>query len=102
MKEAELQQRSNDIRLLAAYWRSMVSRSSGRKCFASQRGYLGVGPAMALQGDVIAIMLGMDTPLVLRPVGDNHYQIVGEAYIHGIMDGETMKDSHAVQEFKIC
>lgn len=102
MKRTELQQRSDDIRQLAAYWRPMISRSSGRKYIGSQRGYLGVGPTTTLQGDVIAIMLGMDTPLVLRPAGDDHYQIVGEAYVHGIMDGEVMKDSHAVQEFKIC
>lgn len=54
-----------------------------------------------LQGDVIAVMFGMNIPLVLRPVGGDYYQIVGEAYVHGIMDGEVMKDSHAGQEFKI-
>lgn len=80
----------------------MVTRSSGRKYFVSQQGYLGVGPMTTLQGDVSAIMFGMNIPLVLRPVGGDHYQIVGEAYVHGIMDGEVMKDSHAVQEFKIC
>lgn len=102
MKRIELEQRSDDIRLVVKYWRPMVTRSSGRKYFVSQRGYLGVGPMTTLQGDVIAIMFGMNIPLVLRPVGGDHYQIVGEAYVHGIMDGEVMKDSHAVQEFKIC
>lgn len=84
MKRIELQQRSDDIRLLAVYWRPIVIQSSGIKYFGSHRGYLGVGPTTTLQGDVIAIMLGMNTPLVLRPVGDDHYQIVGEAYVHGI------------------
>lgn len=35
MKRTELQQRSDDIRQLAAYWRPMISRSSGRKYFGS-------------------------------------------------------------------
>lgn len=70
MKRIELRQRSDDIRLLAVYWRPMVSQISGRKYFGSHRGYLGVG------------LLGMNTPLVLRPFGDDHYQIFGEAYVH--------------------
>lgn len=71
MKRIELRQRSDDIRLLAVYWRPMVSQSSGRKYFGSHRGYLGVG-----------LLGGMNTPLVLRSFGDDHYQIFGEAYVH--------------------
>jgi hypothetical protein len=101
MSQRELQQRSDDIGLIAMYWRPMVSRSSGRKYFVSQRGYLGVGPSTISPGDVIAIVLGLDTPLVLRAIEKDHYQIVGEAYVHGIMDGELMEDS-LVQDFEIC
>jgi hypothetical protein len=101
MSRRELQQRSDDLRLVAMFWRPMVSRSSGRRYFVSHRGYLGVGPSTTSPGDVIAIILGLDTPLVLRAIGEDRYQIVGEAYVHGIMDGELMKDS-PVHEFKIC
>jgi hypothetical protein len=101
MSRRELQQRSDDLRLVAMFWRPMVSRSSGRRYFVSHRGYLGVGPSTTSPGDVIAIILGLDTPFVLRAIGENRYQIVGEAYVHGIMDGELMKDS-PVHEFKMC
>jgi hypothetical protein len=97
----ELEQRSDDFLLAAKYWRPMVFRSSGRRYFVSHRGYLGVGPPAMSPGDVIAIILGLDTPLVLRAIEQGQYQIVGEAYVHGIMDGELMKDS-PIQEFKIC
>ena len=56
---------------------------------------------MVSPGDVVAINLGFDLPIVLRPTGKAHYQVVGEGYVHGIMDGELMKDS-AVREFNIC
>jgi hypothetical protein len=79
----------------------MVNRSSGRKYFVSRRGYLGVGPSATSPGDVIAIILSLDTPLVLKAIGKDYYQIVGEAYVHGIMDGELMRYS-PVQEFNIC
>jgi hypothetical protein len=101
MSRRELQHRSDDLRLVAMFLRPMVSRSSGRRYFVSHRGYLGVGPSTTSPGDVIAIILGLDTPLVLRAIGEDRYQIVGEAYVHGIMDDELMKDS-PVHEFKIC
>lgn len=101
MSQIELQRRSDDIGLTAKYWRPMVYRSSGRRYFVSQQGYLGLGPSTISAGDIIAIILGLDTPLVLRAIDKDHYQILGEAYVHGIMDGELMDDS-TVQEFKIC
>ena len=36
----------------------------------------------------------MKVPLLLRPVedgADGHYRVVGEAYIHGLMQGEAVK-----------
>jgi hypothetical protein len=32
-------------------------------------------------------------PYVLRPRGNNEYELVGEAYVHGIMHGELFADS---------
>lgn len=101
ISQRELQQRSNDFRLAAMYWRQMVTRSSGRKYFVTQHGFLALGPPNSSPGDVIAVILGLDTPFVLRYIGQSRYQIVGEAYVHGIMDGEVMKDP-VIQDFCIC
>jgi len=79
----------------------MATRCSNRKLFASERGYLGLGPAAVLPGDIIAAIFGLETPLVLRSVGTDSYQIVGEAYVHGIMDGEAMKGSLSTGTFNI-
>jgi len=40
-------------------------------------------------GDKIAIVLGCSTPIVIRPYG-SHFRVLGEAYIHGLMDGEAL------------
>ena len=32
--------------------------------------------------------------MILRKFGDGKYEIVGDAYVHGIMDGEVTKDQH--------
>jgi hypothetical protein len=57
----------------------MVFRSSGRQYFVSHRGHLGVGPSAMSPGNVIANILGLDTPLVLRAIEQDNYQIVGES-----------------------
>lgn len=40
-------------------------------------------------GDIIARIWGSEVPFVLRKsIKDDEYQIVGECYVHGFMDGE--------------
>lgn len=45
----------------------------------------------ARNGDIICIMFSYDVPLVLRPVRD-HYELIGDYYIDGIIEGQAMKD----------
>jgi hypothetical protein len=35
--------------------------------------------------------LGSSTLVILRPCSDGSYTVVGEAYIHGFMEGEAME-----------
>jgi len=56
------------------------------------RGLCGIGPRLTQPGDVVVLLLGARTPYVLRPRGDRGFgcfEVVGEAYGHGIMDGEA-------------
>jgi hypothetical protein len=65
----------------------------GRRIFVSEKGYLGTGVEEVKKGDLIFMVAGADVPYILRPVvGKEHtFTLVGEAYIHGIMDGrETL------------
>ena len=52
--------------------------------------YMGVVMGVPRDGDCVCILLGGDTPFVLRPKGRGEWQLVAEAYVHGIMDGEAM------------
>ncbi|KAI0836980.1 hypothetical protein F5Y06DRAFT_298218 [Hypoxylon sp. FL0890] len=69
--------------------------ASGRKFFVSKKGYLGMAPENAKQGDEIWVLNGGRVPLILRPLGKvlesyskPEYTFVGDSYVHGIMDGE--------------
>ena len=71
-----------------------------RRFILTQNGYMGWAPdncnggddEQTRQGDLIAIIFGCSTPIVLRPVEDDgnnrKYQVLGEAYVQGLMDGE--------------
>jgi len=45
-------------------------------------------------GDLISLIPGVETPMVLRPVMSEHgdakeYRVVCPAYVEGLMEGET-------------
>jgi hypothetical protein len=64
-----------------------------RKLVSTMMNYIGLVPELTEPADKICILSGASVPLVLREEGD-HWVLVGESYIHGIMDSE------AVTEFK--
>lgn len=60
----------------------------GRKLFTTTEGHIGLCPQFAELGDIIVLLVGCGTPLVLRLTGNGKFLVVGEAYYHGIMNGE--------------
>lgn len=72
-----------------------VSRAmlGGKQLMHATGGYLGIAPRLAREGDVVCILLGCHTPMVLRPQGENEFRIVGECYMLGISEGETLLGS---------
>jgi hypothetical protein len=62
----------------------------GRKLFRTTRSDFGLGPRASREGDVCCVLLGSRVPIVLRNV-NTHYVLVGEAYLHGFMDGEVFE-----------
>jgi hypothetical protein len=64
--------------------------ASCERAFAVTDGkYVGLVPVKAKAGDYVGIILGCDIPFIVRE-DDGKYVLVGECYIHGIMDGEAM------------
>ena len=74
----------------------------GRRFAVTKLGLIGFVPESCEIGDLVVVMPGGSVPYVLRPaeLPDNHgiedkkcYTILGDAYIHGIMDGEAFEMS---------
>jgi hypothetical protein len=60
-------------------------------CTEGRNPYLGFGPNGLQPNDLVVVFLGVETLFVLRASGERQYKLVGEAYVHGIMDGEFAK-----------
>ena len=71
---------------------AMSLACKGRRFYRSHKGFMGLAPDIAQKGDKICLVLGCCTPLIIRGGGPN-YSLVGESYVHGIMDGELMSDA---------
>jgi hypothetical protein len=74
----------------------------GLKPFISEKGYVGLAPEDSKPGDVICVIIGAIVPYVLRKLPEEEFQLIGEAYVHGIMDGEAMDLGLDEAEFCLC
>lgn len=65
----------------------------GRCFFITKEDHLGMGTGFLLPGDEVVVPLGCSTPIVLRQQGARkEYQYVGDAYVHGYMDGKAIDE----------
>lgn len=92
--------RSNDLRL-RSYQMSMGGMFK-RRPFLSEQGYVGLVPSHTEVGDVIVIIYGAIVPFILRDLGNGRCQFIGEAYVHGIMDGEYLEKHPQTETFILC
>ncbi|CAK7204240.1 hypothetical protein SEUCBS139899_006995 [Sporothrix eucalyptigena] len=86
---------------------SVLTVSSMRILGRTASGRLGQLPIETRVGDKVVVLMGAETPFILRPIkrpeGDaaaagnwqpdeERYQLIGDTYISGIMQGETLQD----------
>jgi hypothetical protein len=76
-------------------WTAAWSPVIERVLFTTDRGYAGLGPPGLKEGDAVSILCGGATPFILRNgiAGENsklRHVVVGECYIHGLMNGEGL------------
>lgn len=80
---------------------SFAKNMMGRCFCITDSGCLGLGSGAMAQGDVVVVPYGCSTPVLLRPersslgtrnwLRPQEYRFVGDAYIHGYMDGEAVE-----------
>jgi hypothetical protein len=69
----------------------MFNYLTERCLLRTEGGYLGISSKEAKPKDCVVILAGGRTPYILRPIGVNEFMFIGEAYIHGMMFGESLR-----------
>jgi hypothetical protein len=63
--------------------------------FTTHRGYVGLGLPGLVASDIVCIINGVVTPFILREYAmvetTGARSLVGDCYIHGLMDGEGLE-----------
>jgi hypothetical protein len=106
-----------DISAMMSFEEPMSMFSEGRKFCTTSNGYMGWAPQQAKLGDIVCIFKGSTVPFLLREAifkdprslpflvrpFARYFQLVGECYVHGFMEGEYMKDqSLECVEIMLC
>jgi hypothetical protein len=93
---------------------ALLGGADGRRFMITEKGYMGLAPAGAREGDTIALVEGSQTPLVIGEAGRRweiqsepprtilDWQYVGTSYVHGIMDGEAWEENDGKEMEMFC
>jgi len=71
-----------------------------KRPFRTQEGHVGLAPGETMEGDIVAIFHGFSAPYVLRKLSGRGrtYELVGECYVCGVMDGEYVDGVDTVED----
>ncbi|KAF2678005.1 hypothetical protein K458DRAFT_377328 [Lentithecium fluviatile CBS 122367] len=90
-------QKTPSSNIMAKFLTRVKSVVFNRQFFAGgspERPLFGLAPKRAEKGDLVCVLAGCTVPVILRkrkgPDGSCHFELIGEAYVHGNMDGEAM------------
>ncbi|KAK0639054.1 heterokaryon incompatibility protein-domain-containing protein [Cercophora newfieldiana] len=74
-----------------------ITPSTERRMGACEKGYLCLLPKLTQVGDKLVILKGGRVPVILRPRHDGSMEFIGEAYVHGIMNGEAFEEDKCAE-----
>ncbi|PVH69010.1 hypothetical protein DL98DRAFT_186794 [Cadophora sp. DSE1049] len=87
----------------AAFHTALSPTIPFRRLYLTEKGYLGLGPQSMMVGDQVSMLQAARVPFVLRGNADGSFELMGETYVHGFMDGrmaEELKDK--IDQVHIC
>jgi hypothetical protein len=81
---------SSDVIQVANNIQSVTFACQGRRLAHVYEGAMALVPEEAADGDQVFVLFGGQVLYVLRPIAE-HFEFIGECYIHGLMDGEALE-----------
>jgi hypothetical protein len=83
-------ERMDDGSMFMIYYMALFRNLIDRILFKTRSGRLGL-TNIAQEGDIVAVLAGCSTPVLLRKTENDSYQLVGTCFILGLMDGEALE-----------
>jgi hypothetical protein len=91
VKQMNLLDNGKGARMIREFNDDLRYGMQSRAFMITNKGLVGVGPAGTKKGDWVCVLRGGSLPLVLRPLGKGYWNLIGECYVHGIMNGDWAK-----------
>jgi hypothetical protein len=77
------------------FYNAIDSGTANRRLFVTENAVIqGAAPSSAKPQDQVFVLVGCSVPVVLRHLSGNGYELVGECYCQGVMDGEAEKNAN--------
>jgi hypothetical protein len=86
---------------ITLFCQSFFGATAYRRFFITRDGRMGIGPESIQPGDQVVIMCGGKVPFAIRRDNNepnHHAKLVGDLYIHGVMDGEGVPANHGQED----
>lgn len=77
---------------------ALASFTTAFSFVVTENGYVGWVPEASKIGDCVCVVAGGQAPFTMRKLPGGFYQLIGECYIHGIMDGEALSGDNFAWE----
>jgi hypothetical protein len=72
-----------------------------RAPFITNDGRIGIGLVTVNTDDAVFILSGFDAPFIFRKIDTGQYRLIGECYLHGVMDGEAVTDDVVLETLEV-
>ena len=104
--ESEMAYGEHAVNSQDGHWLCGSENGEQRFC-VTEKEFLGMAAKDAMPGDAVCLLYGHSVPFVLRPLvlgdgGVRKYRMVGECFVHGLMDGEGLELGLAEENFMLC
>jgi len=73
-----------------SYGAILSATCDNRSFFVTKGGSVGIAPLSARPGDMVCVLLGCYSTVLLRQTRDDTYQLVGQSYMSGVNAGEAL------------
>jgi hypothetical protein len=94
-KYADFWSTDSNVRSTWAFELEALQTPLNRRFMTLEGGQIGLGPVVAVENDIVAVLYGCSIPVVLRKSRDGGVILVGECYIQGLMEGAAVEEGNS-------